>query len=65
MRAEHASAALEQTIYPEIHELVILDRAVDMITPMAVQLTYEGLVDELMGVRSGSTGFQYCGRALL
>ncbi len=29
-------------IPPEIHNLILLDREVDMITPMCTQLTYEG-----------------------
>ncbi|KAH7915699.1 Sec1-like protein [Hygrophoropsis aurantiaca] len=30
--------------------LIILDRQVDMITPLLTQLTYEGLIDELIGI---------------
>lgn len=30
--------------------LIILDRRVDMITPMLTQLTYEGLIDEFIGI---------------
>jgi hypothetical protein len=32
---------------PEINTLILLDREVDMVTPMCLQLTYEGLVDEV------------------
>ena len=32
--------------------LIILDRRVDMITPLLTQLTYEGLVDELIGIKN-------------
>ncbi|KAH7922796.1 Sec1-like protein [Leucogyrophana mollusca] len=32
--------------------LIILDRQVDMITPLLTQLTYEGLIDELIGLRN-------------
>ncbi|KAF5947917.1 hypothetical protein HYC85_013874 [Camellia sinensis] len=31
---------------PEINTLILLDREVDMVTPMCSQLTYEGLLDE-------------------
>lgn len=34
-------------IPPEIDTLVLIDRQVDMITPMCSQLTYEGLLDEV------------------
>nr|XP_016504308.1 PREDICTED: vacuolar protein-sorting-associated protein 33 homolog [Nicotiana tabacum] len=32
---------------PEINTIILLDREVDMITPMCSQLTYEGLLDEV------------------
>lgn len=32
--------------------LIILDRHVDMITPLLTQLTYEGLIDEVIGIRN-------------
>ncbi|KAI5124115.1 hypothetical protein M0805_000928 [Coniferiporia weirii] len=36
----------------KIDSLVILDRRIDMITPMLTQLTYEGLIDELIGIKN-------------
>ncbi|KAF7302551.1 hypothetical protein HMN09_00889600 [Mycena chlorophos] len=36
----------------KIDSLVILDRRVDMVTPLLTQLTYEGLVDELIGIKN-------------
>eukprot|EP00047_Mylnosiga_fluctuans_P018839 m.75588 g.75588 ORF g.75588 m.75588 type:complete len:592 (-) comp7825_c0_seq1:65-1840(-) len=38
---------------PEIQSLVLIDRAIDLVTPMCTQLTYEGFTDELLGI-SGS-----------
>jgi len=35
---------------PEISKLILIDRSVDMITPMCTQLTYEGLIDETYGI---------------
>ncbi|KAH9932009.1 Sec1-like protein [Epithele typhae] len=35
-----------------IDSLIILDRRVDMISPLLTQLTYEGLVDELIGIKN-------------
>ncbi len=32
--------------------LIVLDRQADMITPLLTQLTYEGLVDELIGIKN-------------
>ncbi|KAJ6520341.1 Sec1-like protein [Mycena sanguinolenta] len=36
----------------KIDSLIVLDRRVDMITPLLTQLTYEGLIDELVGVKN-------------
>ena len=35
-----------------IDSLIILDRKVDMITPLLTQLTYEGLIDEMLGIKN-------------
>uniref|UniRef100_A0ACD5YAC3 Uncharacterized protein n=1 Tax=Avena sativa TaxID=4498 RepID=A0ACD5YAC3_AVESA len=39
---------------PEIDTLILLDREVDMVTPMCSQLTYEGLLDEILEIHNGS-----------
>lgn len=39
---------------PEMNTVILLDREVDMITPMCTQLTYEGLLDEFLHVNNGS-----------
>ncbi|KAJ6486104.1 Sec1-like protein [Mycena vitilis] len=36
----------------KIDSLIVLDRRVDMITPLLTQLTYEGLADELIGIKN-------------
>jgi len=36
-----------------IDTLIVLDRSVDMVTPMCTQLTYEGLLDEILGLHYG------------
>ncbi|KAK8494988.1 hypothetical protein V6N13_030039 [Hibiscus sabdariffa] len=38
----------------EINTLILIDREVDMITPMCSQLTYEGLIDEFLRINNGS-----------
>jgi hypothetical protein len=37
----------------QIDSLIILDRAVDWVTPMCTQLTYEGMLDEFIGISHG------------
>jgi vacuolar protein sorting-associated protein 33A len=38
---------------PEIDTLVLLDRSVDTVTPLVTPLTYEGLINELIGITNG------------
>ncbi|KAB7498873.1 Vacuolar protein sorting-associated protein 33A [Armadillidium nasatum] len=33
-------------------QLILIDRAVDLITPLATQLTYEGLIDQFFGINN-------------
>ncbi|KIJ66402.1 hypothetical protein HYDPIDRAFT_86877 [Hydnomerulius pinastri MD-312] len=50
---EQPSASVEPLTPPApFDSLIILDRHVDMITPLLTQLTYEGLVDELIGIKN-------------
>ena len=51
-RAE--SAAKEPDLPPEIDRVVLLDRSVDLATPFVAPLTYEGLLDEVLGVDCGT-----------
>lgn len=41
----------EPQITPKIDNLILIDRSVDNLTPMMIQLTYEGLVDEYLGIK--------------
>lgn len=45
-------SGLDLTPSDAIDSLVVLDRQVDMITPLLTQLTYEGLVDEMIGIQN-------------
>ncbi len=40
------------SISQTIDSLIIIDRSVDPITPLCTQLTYEGLIDEVFGIRT-------------
>jgi hypothetical protein len=35
-----------------IDHLLLIDRGVDLLSPLATQLTYEGLIDEVFGVNN-------------
>jgi hypothetical protein len=39
---------------PAVDMILLIDREVDMVTPLCTQLTYEGLIDEIIGVHNGS-----------
>ncbi|KAM5575464.1 hypothetical protein ABKV19_014428 [Rosa sericea] len=41
-------------VVPEINNVILLDREVDMVTPMCTQLTYEGIIDEFLHISNGS-----------
>ena len=34
--------------------MILLDREIDVVTPMCTQLTYEGLTDETLQIKNGS-----------
>lgn len=40
-----------------IDQLIILDRSIDLMSVLATQLTYEGLIDELLGINSTTAYF--------
>ncbi|CAH1391975.1 unnamed protein product [Nezara viridula] len=51
---------LEPRTYPstsQIDHLILLDRTVDLLTPLATQLTYEGLIDELFEIKNTTAHF--------
>ena len=52
-REEHAiggGRAEEDEIIPDIDAVIFLDRSVDLISPMCTPLTYEALIDEILGI---------------
>ncbi|KAJ2407033.1 Vacuolar protein-sorting-associated protein 33, partial [Coemansia sp. RSA 2530] len=46
-----SSALAMSTVFDSV---VVIDRAVDMVTPLLTQLTYEGLISEVYGISNGS-----------
>ena len=38
---------------PQIRELLLIDRDVDLVTPLCTELTYEGLIHQLFGISNG------------
>lgn len=39
-------------IVPQISKLILIDRSIDLMTPLSTQLTYEGLIDEIYGIKN-------------
>ncbi|KAI4250795.1 MAG: hypothetical protein LQ352_005239, partial [Teloschistes flavicans] len=52
--AEESTPASRLGMMPSatIESLIIIDREVDMVTPLLTQLTYEGLIDEIFGIKN-------------
>ena len=38
----------------QIDSLIIVDRSIDLVSPLITQLTYEGLIDEIYGIRNNN-----------
>tara|TARA_B110000977_G_scaffold200781_3_gene292580 strand:- start:30906 stop:33371 length:2466 start_codon:yes stop_codon:yes gene_type:complete len=55
VRTKHRPTATgpHTTLTPQIDMILLIDRDVDMVTPLCTQTTYEGLIDEVLGI-SGS-----------
>lgn len=45
--------SLLNTVSNHIDQLIIVDRNIDVATPLCTELTYEGLVDEVLSIRHG------------
>ncbi|KAI9483036.1 MAG: Sec1-like protein [Benjaminiella poitrasii] len=43
--------SLLNTVSNHIDQFIIIDRNVDLITPLCTELTYEGLIDEIYGIK--------------
>lgn len=54
---EHLASSSElgdvSTEAAEVDAMIIMDRKVDLVTPMVTPLTYEGLLDDILGIDSG------------
>ena len=37
---------------PQFDTLLLLDRNIDLLSPLITQLTYEGLIDEFFGIQN-------------
>ena len=52
LRLRREMAGNERQVQPQIDTLLLIDRTVDPLTPLATQLTYEGLIDEMYGIHN-------------
>lgn len=54
MRKEmFSNVSSAKAIAPQIDAVILLDRTVDLMTPLSTQLTYEGLIDEIYCIKHG------------
>ena len=61
MMSQTGTSSSSQT--SQIDSLIIFDRAVDVVTPLCSQSTFEGLADEIFGVNFGITFFDESGKS--
>ncbi|XP_013924911.1 PREDICTED: vacuolar protein sorting-associated protein 33A [Thamnophis sirtalis] len=52
IRMKREFSGIQNPILPVFDTLLLLDRNVDLISPLATQLTYEGLIDEIYGIQN-------------
>ncbi|KAB0357052.1 hypothetical protein FD754_001208 [Muntiacus muntjak] len=54
IRMKREFTGSQNSIFPVFDNLLLLDRNVDLLSPLATQLTYEGLIDEIYGIQNNS-----------
>lgn len=47
-----SNSTIRTSTTSQIDQLVLIDRGIDLLTPLVTQLTYEGLIDELFGINN-------------
>ncbi|XP_068845951.1 vacuolar protein sorting-associated protein 33A isoform X2 [Capricornis sumatraensis] len=57
IRMKREFTGSQNSIFPVFDNLLLLDRNVDLLSPLATQLTYEGLIDEIYGIQNTSEDF--------
>ncbi|XP_044514700.1 vacuolar protein sorting-associated protein 33A isoform X3 [Gracilinanus agilis] len=57
IRMKREFTGSQNSVFPVFDTLLLLDRNVDLLTPLATQLTYEGLIDEIYGIQNTSEDF--------
>ncbi|KAK5638912.1 hypothetical protein RI129_013207 [Pyrocoelia pectoralis] len=57
LQRENLSKEIKENQNSCIDRLLIIDRGVDLISPLATQLTYEGLIDEIFGINNTTANF--------
>lgn len=53
-------AAKHHSPVSHIDQLLLLDRNIDLLSPLTTQLTYEGLIDEMFGIQNSEHSSLYC-----
>ena len=57
IRKKREAADSENQVSSQIDSLLLIDREVDLLTPLFTQLTYEGLIDELYGIQNSKSDY--------
>lgn len=51
LNKEEEDSKAASTSFVAIEHLLLLDRSIDLLSPLVTQLTYEGLIDEIFGIK--------------
>ncbi|KAF5297028.1 hypothetical protein FQA39_LY12242 [Lamprigera yunnana] len=57
LQRENINKDLKEQQNSCIDRLLLIDRSIDLISPLATQLTYEGLIDEIFGINNTTANF--------
>ena len=52
MRMRREMGGEEPAVESEIDSVILVDRCVDLVTPLLTELTYEGLIDECFKIQN-------------
>lgn len=56
-REKNTAKTLKSNQASTIDQILLIDRSVDLVTPLATQLTYEGLIDEIFSINNCTANF--------
>lgn len=50
MKLKQEISGIEPTVISQVDQLILIDRSIDLLTPMTFQVSYEAILDEIYGI---------------